>query len=312
MEADEDSSNAALATNPAATPDRDGVGALLRARRLELGMSHGDVAALVKLPPRRIAAIEEERWEELPEGPYLRGFLRNVARALQLDAAILVDRVDQHRVRSRNPDSILVAPGSTHATLPRRSGPIEARHSGRALIYGAFVFALIAALIAWSGTASFDRAVTGGKALIAAQSGGASATPPNVPAKVDATPSVPGAEASVAADGPLPTTAAAPEAGGASNTAPVNANAAASSAPATAEGALSFHFNEPSWVEVRAADGKVLLKQLNDAGSDQQLGGEPPFTLIVGNAKGVALQFRGKPVDLVPYTRSAVARLTLP
>lgn len=309
MEADDDFGGAI-----AAAPGRDGVGALLRARRLELGMSHADVAVLIKLPARRIAAVEEERWEELPEGPYLRGFLRNIARALQLDPSTLMDRVDETRVRSRNPDSILVAPGSTHTTLPRRSGPSDGRHNGRAFIYGAFVFALIAAVIAWSGTASFGRMVDGGKALIAARSSGADdatgkrATAADLPAAPGA-----GVEASVAADGPLPATPAlSSEAATAPDLAPpATSQAALAGMPASAA-VLSFHFNEESWVEVKAADGMVLLRDTNVAGSDRELAGAAPFTLIVGNAKGVVLKFRGKPIDLVPYTRAAIARLTLP
>ncbi len=72
-----------------------------------------------------------------------------------------------------------------------------------------------------------------------------------------------------------------------------------------------FHFNEDSWVEVKSADGRVLMHRLNVAGSDQQVDGEAPYSLIVGNAKGVALRFHGQPVDLGPYTRDQVARLTL-
>jgi cytoskeleton protein RodZ len=313
MDTDDDSGSMAVA----APPGREGVGALLRARRLELGLTHADVGALVKLSGRRIVAMEEERWEELPEGTFLRGFLRNLARALQLDPAVLVERVDETRVRSRNPDSILVAPVSTHTTLPRRSGPMEARHNGRALIYAAFLFALLAAVIAWSGTASFDRVLEGGKAMIAARSGGAKADASPQKADDGATtlPSA-GADASVAPESPSPTVAAASQ----DVAAPVRpdpsigsvAATAASPATPTSEDALSFHFDEPSWVEVRAANGKVLLQQTNDAGSDRELSGEAPFTLIVGNVKGVSLQFRGKPVDLAPFTKGAVARLTLP
>ena len=324
MEADGDIDNATRLTTSVTTsamsPERDGVGAFLRARRLELGMSHVDVAVLVKLPARRIAAMEDERWEELPEGPYLRGFLRNIARALQLDAATLMDRVGQTRVRSRSADSILVAPGSTHAMMPRRSGPSDGRHNGRALIFGAFAFALVAALIAWSGTASFDRIVDGGKALLAARSTGpddAAGKRSEAGADGSTTPATSssnaGTDGSVAADGPLPGAAApaqeaAPDAAASTTSALQGAAQAASPASGAA---LAFHFNEDSWVEVRAADGKILLQQLNVAGSDQQIAGEAPFTLIVGNAKGVALKFRGKPVDLVPYTRTSVARLSL-
>ncbi len=53
------------------------------------------------------------------------------------------------------------------------------------------------------------------------------------------------------------------------------------------------------------------MHRLNAAGSDQEIDGEAPYSLIVGNAKGVALRFHGQPVDLGPYTRDQVARLTL-
>jgi cytoskeleton protein RodZ len=47
------------------------------------------------------------------------------------------------------------------------------------------------------------------------------------------------------------------------------------------------------------------------AGEQIQLEGKPPFAVIVGNAAGVALQYKGKPVTLVPDSKSNVARLTL-
>ena len=46
-------------------------------------------------------------------------------------------------------------------------------------------------------------------------------------------------------------------------------------------------------------------------GSVEPVKGVPPFDIILGNAHVVTLVFRGKPVDLSPYTRQNVARLTL-
>ncbi len=281
---------------------RAGVGEMLRARRVELGMTHADVANAVKLPARRIEAMEEERWDELPDGPYLRGFLRNVARALQLDATTLLDRIDVARMRTRSPESILVAPrGTTRATLPKRNGPIDDRSGGRKLVFGAFLFAIVAALIAWSGTESFDHALAGGQALIARRDDVPAAPRGTAPAAVvDAQPAP---AADQAASTPVPTPTAVDPA----------APAPATPTPPAVAGdlALVFHFNEDSWVEVKSADGRVLLHRLNVAGSEQKIDGEAPFSLIVGNAKGVALRFRGQPVDLGPYTRDQVARLTL-
>ena len=284
------------ATGASSSARADGVGAMLRNRRIELGLSQSDVANTVKLPPRRIEAMEAERWDELPDGPYLRGFLRNIARALSLDADTLMARVDESVVRSRDPHNILLPASGTRATLPRRSGPGE-RRGGRPLVAGAIGFALIAALIAWSGTDSFERAMGGGRKLVDSVTASAPASAP--PAE---SVSEPVAVAASTESVPAPTAA----------TTPADTPAAASPPPAVADAtALRFQFKEESWVEVRSADGKVLLKRLNAAGSEQTVDGTGPFTLIVGNAKGVALEFRGQAVDLSPYTRDSVARLTL-
>ncbi len=278
-------------------PANEGVGMMLRRRRIELGLSLADVASVVKLPPRRIESLEHERWQDLPDGPYLRGFLKNIARALDIDAAVLVDRVDDSLMRSRNPDSILVAPGAPHATLPRRSGPADDRRSGRHLVLGACVFAVIAALIAWSGTSSFNDALRVGKSLVAAQRGAPEAAPPatNMTSEPVAKPLVP-------TPGETPP---ANEVAVAATPAPIEAVAGAKTP------VLRFQFTEDAWVEVRSSDGRVLLKQLNPAGTEQLVAGDAPFSLIVGNARAVELRFRGQHVDLTPYTRDQVARLTL-
>lgn len=283
-----------------------GVGAYLRARRLALGLTHADIAHVVKLPPRRIEALEDERWNELPDGPFLRGFLRNVARALDLDATTLMDRVDDSLIRSRNPESILVAPAAMPVTLPRRNGPMDDRHGGRTLVFGAFAFAVAAALIAWSGTESFERLIHRGDA--------SARTDPTQPPRpvtarteLTAVPKTAAAPAPTAVATPAPTTSL--EA--AAQTSAQTPTQAQPQTQPSADVALVFHFNEDSWVEVKSADGRVLMHRLNVAGSDQQVDGEAPYSLIVGNAKGVALRFHGQPVDLGPYTRDQVARLTL-
>ncbi|MCS6943975.1 MAG: helix-turn-helix domain-containing protein [Sutterellaceae bacterium] len=75
---------------------------------------------------------------------------------------------------------------------------------------------------------------------------------------------------------------------------------------------LLLRFREPSWVEVTAADGRVLLSQLNNAGTERMIEAKPPLKLVIGNASGVEVEFRGKRLDLKPLTSSEnVARLTL-
>jgi cytoskeleton protein RodZ len=70
-------------------------------------------------------------------------------------------------------------------------------------------------------------------------------------------------------------------------------------------------FQDESWVEIRNAAGEVIFSRLNAAGSERAVRGVPPLTVVIGNAHGVTLSYRGKPVDLGPHTKVDVARLTL-
>jgi cytoskeleton protein RodZ len=95
---------------------------------------------------------------------------------------------------------------------------------------------------------------------------------------------------------------------------PVAAPGVAPAAPISPGNALVLKFSGESWVQVIQADGRVLLARLDAAGAEEQLvAGGAPLSVTIGNAPAVAVEYRGKRVDLVPYTRAdAVARLTLP
>jgi cytoskeleton protein RodZ len=74
---------------------------------------------------------------------------------------------------------------------------------------------------------------------------------------------------------------------------------------------VTLEFEDESWVEIRDRDGKVILWQLNLPGTRQVLSGRPPLSFVIGNAHGVRLTYDDQPVNLGPYTRTDVARMTL-
>ena len=65
-------------------------GALLLAERREQGLSLGDVARQLKLSVRQVEALERDEYEAFPGPVFVRGFLRNYAKLLQLDPEALV------------------------------------------------------------------------------------------------------------------------------------------------------------------------------------------------------------------------------
>src|SRR5437763_16049509 len=63
-----------------------GPGARLRAAREAAGLSLDQVAQQLKLAPRQVKALEDESFGELPGRTFSRGFVRNYARLLNLEA----------------------------------------------------------------------------------------------------------------------------------------------------------------------------------------------------------------------------------
>lgn len=66
-----------------------------------------------------------------------------------------------------------------------------------------------------------------------------------------------------------------------------------------------------SWVEVRDADRVRRLIGVMQAGSRHEISGRSPFALVIGNADGVSVYFQDEQVDLAPYTKGKVARLSV-
>ena len=73
----------------------EGVGQVLRAARLERGLDIEDVARQLRFAPRQVTALEEDEYDKLAGGPFLRGFVRNYAKLLQLDEVPLLKLLEQ-------------------------------------------------------------------------------------------------------------------------------------------------------------------------------------------------------------------------
>ena len=72
-----------------------------------------------------------------------------------------------------------------------------------------------------------------------------------------------------------------------------------------------MRFSGESWVEVRQGNGTLVHSGLGAADTVQWVDGQPPFDLVIGNARVVKLQYRGSDVSLEPYTKGPVAKVQL-
>jgi cytoskeleton protein RodZ len=271
------------------------------------------VARQLKLSVRQVEALERDQYDAFPGPVFVRGFLRNYAKLLQLEPEALVAQAGVGAA-----PAAAAAPAT--ASAPTTPVPLQEPRARRRSRFGFGTLALVAVLVILVIAAVYDARNKPGPVSLA---------PPSAPAVAQA-PAPQHAEAPRLASpdaGALPAPNAADAAGttgasasGASTAQAAAAAGAAEAVPATAAAPVpspagaadvKLAFEDESWVEIKDATGTVIFSRLNSAGSEQAVSGEPPLELVIGNARSVRLTYRGRPVDLAPHTRVDVARVRL-
>lgn len=315
----------ASASDPMSEPG--GGGSRLRRAREARGLTVADIAGHLKVGPKRVEAIEAGQWETLLPLPYVRGFVRNYAKLVQIEAAPILAEIDlalgrtaDETPRSLQPTRVLEAP-----FFDRTSSRSRSSHLTRNLLLGATVLIVIGAAVWFAagpiGT-TFDQArgwwvglrtPATAPEVVPPGDGQPAMIPPSASPPSQGFPpgTVPDREGRV--EQALPAPISHPVGTGPNQGAfPALSGSARPPSPASAaSSAIIMRFRDESWVQVRQGDGTVLLSQLNKPDTEQVLAGSEPFELVIGNPTAVSLVYRGEPVDLAPYVRQNVARLTL-
>ncbi len=259
-----------------------GVGASLRNAREAQGLSIQDAARQLRLMNRQIVAMESEDFVSLGPPVFTRGFVRNYARLLGLDAPTLL----QYLGGQVEPvDLVQSAP----LVLPK------AWFTSGWLIAG--MLALLAltvvpiGLYAWLSSDTEETAAP---------------TPKPLPAPSVATPLASGASETPAAPQVQTVDEAAAQTG---VVAP--ASAEVFPAPPVEQREMRFEFEANAWIEVKDGNGQILHRHMNYKGNSVTLTGQPPLDLVIGNATQVRMSYNGRPLDLKPYISANVARFSL-
>jgi cytoskeleton protein RodZ len=289
-------------------------GALLRSARQAQGLHIAALATTLKVPPRKLEALEADRYDEFQGATFVRALAQAACRALKIDPTPVLDRLPD--IDSGNLSQLergLNAPFRERGT--RRDSPEVPGASLAAL--GLVAVLLIGAAAFWLLPAGWrpggvDKASSGD---------GTSATttvtePPPLlvpapgpqpqmlpPAPTDVPASTPAVQLP-AASPPSPLPAPTPLAPA------VPASAAVPSASA-AGGVLQLRAHQASWIEVTDGRAKVLLARTLAPGEAVGLDGVLPLRVKIGNVSGTELSFRGQPVALSDANGDNVARLEL-
>ncbi len=313
---------------PVAAPP--GPGARLRAAREAAGLSLDQVAQQLKLAPRQVKALEEESFGELPGRTFSRGFVRNYARLVHLDAQDLLAHLPDVAQAPALESPTLHSTGTMIAELPSASA--QKAGLGRWLIPLILIGCIVAAAAyEWYrggltngaeparsvSDATDRRASPTAASSVALPNPLAGGAPASAPQSASAQPGPSSSALSSAAPFSSALPSPAPASFALSSAAPQTTTPTAAAATPTGstavsgDAALLLTYQGPSWTEIRDRSGQFVVSRLVAPGSVEPIKGAPPFDIVLGNAHAVTLVYRGKPVDLSPYIRQNVARLTL-
>lgn len=276
------------------------VGQQLRAAREARGLTADDVAKAIKLSFRQVKALEADDWPNLPGKTIIRGFVRNYARLLNLNSDQLMTELDR-----------LHMPQAPELDIP--TGPtVNLQNDGKTdrrdfFTVFAGLFVLLLAVLSyflvsqdlWQSALSALKSATQSSEVVVEKVGAPAASGTTASVAVPVSPT------------PLTPPAATVSSAGATASPPADPAPVSPVALVPANG-LKFSFDQPSWLEVRDRSGEVIFSQLCQAGSQRDIEGQPPFSLVVGNSSHVTLLYNGKAVDFSKHrSKDDVARLTL-
>lgn len=316
--------DAAPAAAPTTAPAGLTAGALLRQAREAAGLHVAAMAVSLKVPVSKLEALENDRYDLLPDAVFARALASSVCRSLRIEPGPVLDRLPQSakprlvqdddgiNAPFRSPRDAVAQPWRDQLTRPV------------SLAVGAIALGIVAVLVWPHGQPGESAAVAlktdkplpvpqpapAGESLKTETATSAGLMPASVNVSGPAT--APAAPSAAVQPTPAPaaaaasaTLAAAPAAAPVTAAAPAPASAGSAPAPT---GDLVFRASGESWIEVRDARGAVPLRKVLAAGESAAISGARPLQVTVGNVDATELDVRGKRYDLKSIARDNVAR----
>lgn len=280
---------------------------LLKEAREAAGLHIAALAAALKVPVKKLEALEAGRYSELPDITFARALASSACRQLKVDPAPILQQIpvgSSPRLGDRGPS--LNAPYNAG----RDEGPINpliwlsrpALLAAIALLLGALVIVFLPKAEVASVTPNMVE-VPAPSPMPSAETGATSerlVAPERVGEPMStANPSAPVVEPVLPVPASEPSPPQAP-----SDPSPRAADVVAP----VSSSLLSIVATGESWVEVVNGTGNVVTQRLLQAGDVIDFSAAPPYTVVLGKADAAQVSVRGKPFDVAPFVRSNVAR----
>ena len=307
-----------------------GAGALIKQAREASGLHIAALAVLLKVPVKKLEALESDRFDLLPDVVFARALASSVCRSLKIDSSMILSRLPQTHVpkltfQGSNINEPFRSPGDRPGPSPwaRLSSP--GALAGLLLLLGALILIFLPTIKAGidgirpdiresiTKNIGFEKAIptaaVADLALVALEApnisvvaSGLASESTTISALVQ-TPMEAKSLIAVAVSGQLPR----PEsevlkAGKPSLTFVTPANSP------SASDLVVFTAKTESWVEATDSKGLVVLRRSLAAGEVVGASGALPLKIVVGRANATQVEIRGKMFDVTAIAKDNVAR----
>ena len=276
--------------------------ARLRQAREAAGLHIAALAIALKVPVKKLEALEAGRYDELPDLTFARALASSACRHLKIDPAQVLDQIPSPQQPplggGDRVTSDVFKPGATFGGASIGWGWLKRPAAGLSLLA-----LLAAAAVAWLPAPSQWPVVEGWMASISERpSGDAEVASPVSPVE----PALPSLESAVVLPGAADTQA---KTGGESAESGTEQEIPAEPTPVGVAGRLLvLTASAASWVAVIDGNGRLQVQRVLKAGERLDFTASPPYSVVLGRADAVQVQVRGEPFDVTPFARNSVAR----
>jgi cytoskeleton protein RodZ len=302
-------------------------GTMMRNAREAAGLHVAALAVSMKIPVKKLEALEADRLDLLHDAVFVRALAASVCRTLKIDSAPILSKLPLNSAPKLNPDERGInAPFHSPADVSSIAIP-ELLTKPSSLIVVALVVAGIAVFFFPDIKVSDG---TGELPTPATQSSGSSAPSPAValpaqvvmpspepvqalPPEVVASASVETPVAKVSAPSIPSLTTSQPMTVASRPIASASQPAAAASRPASAPvlpstGTIVFKAKGATWVKVVDAKGMVQLSKTLAEGDVVGASGAMPLSVVIGRVDATEVEVRGQAFSLTGVSKENVAR----
>ena len=315
-------------------PHTGSAGGLLRQAREASGLHIAALAVAMKVPVKKLEALEADRLDLLPDAVFVRALASSMCRALKIDSTPVLQLLPQTSVPRLDAEERGI-------NEPFQSGSHASATTVPELLVKPVVWLVLILLVgaillfALPRIPGLDREsdspqqvvtppvealvpeaqnpvlLASAPVAVASEPIAHAAQPASAPAVVaSAAVPLPPPAAKPAVSAPAPTVAAVAPAAAASKplvTVPANATQTVDLAGST-NGTVVFKARGTSWVEVTDAKGVVQLRKTLFNGETSGASGALPLSVVVGRADVTNVEVRGKAFALDAIARDNVAR----